>query len=240
MGFVASTRFCRESGFVANTRFFGLVLSRLLLRHKGFYSDFVQISAQKIGRWDLWSIRWKWSEKLTLTGGRPWSPGCAAWEAWRASATSCSASTTSSTPPSTSSTAALAPGRFWRISLLCWMSRTLPSQPIEHPLQGSLGDRRDLLPPCPPPSLHLQLLLWLWHKGGEGYFNDKDADPLHQGSGLIAINKIEDSEVFWVWPMCCRLLVLAILILGRGRGRCRWRTQWWEESRKYWFCSFLT
>ena len=59
MGFVASTRFCRESGFVANTRFFGLVLSRLLLRHKGFYSDFVQISAQKIGRWDLWSLRWK-------------------------------------------------------------------------------------------------------------------------------------------------------------------------------------
>ena len=55
MGFVASTRFCRESGFVANTRFFGLVLSRLLLRHKGFYSDFVQISAQKIGGWDLWS-----------------------------------------------------------------------------------------------------------------------------------------------------------------------------------------
>ena len=55
MGFVASTRFCRESGFVANTRFFGLVLSRLLLRHKGFYSDFVQISAQKIGGWDLCS-----------------------------------------------------------------------------------------------------------------------------------------------------------------------------------------
>ena len=53
MGFVASTRFCRESGFVANTRFFGLVLSRLLLRHKGFYSDFVQISGQKIGGWDL-------------------------------------------------------------------------------------------------------------------------------------------------------------------------------------------
>jgi len=53
MGFVASTRFCRESGFVANTRFFGFVLSRLLLRHKGFYSDFVQISAQKIGGWDL-------------------------------------------------------------------------------------------------------------------------------------------------------------------------------------------
>ena len=54
MGFVASTRFCRESGFVANTRFFGLVLSRLLLRHKGFYSDFVQISVQNIGGWDLW------------------------------------------------------------------------------------------------------------------------------------------------------------------------------------------
>ena len=57
MGFVASTRFCRESGFVANTRFFGLVLSRLLLRHKGFYSDFVQISGQKIGGWDLcWQL----------------------------------------------------------------------------------------------------------------------------------------------------------------------------------------
>ena len=58
MGFVASTRFCRESGFVANTRFFGLVLSRLLLRHKGFYSDFVQISAQKIGGWDLCHRPW--------------------------------------------------------------------------------------------------------------------------------------------------------------------------------------
>ena len=55
MGFVAYTRFCRESGFVVNTRFFGFVLSRLLLRHKGFYSDFVQISAQKIGGWDLCS-----------------------------------------------------------------------------------------------------------------------------------------------------------------------------------------
>ena len=29
------------------------VLSRLLLRHWGFYPDFVQISAQKIGGWDL-------------------------------------------------------------------------------------------------------------------------------------------------------------------------------------------
>ena len=50
--------------FVANQglsgkRAFLDVLSRLLLRHCGFYSDFVQISAQKIGRWDLWSIRWK-------------------------------------------------------------------------------------------------------------------------------------------------------------------------------------
>ena len=35
--------------FVANTRFFWFVLSRLLLRHWGFYSDFVQISAQKTG-----------------------------------------------------------------------------------------------------------------------------------------------------------------------------------------------
>ena len=59
MGFVAYTRFCRESGFVANMRLFWFVLSRLLLRHCGFYSDFVQISAQKIGRWDLWSLRWK-------------------------------------------------------------------------------------------------------------------------------------------------------------------------------------
>ena len=46
--------------FVANQdlsriRAFLDVLSRLLLRHWGFYSDFVQISAQKIGRWDLWS-----------------------------------------------------------------------------------------------------------------------------------------------------------------------------------------
>ena len=76
------------------------------------------------------------------------------------------------------------------------MSRTLPSQPIEHLLQGSLGGRRDLLLPCPPSSLDLLLLVWLRHEGGEGYFNDKEADPLHQGSGLIAINKIEDSEVF--------------------------------------------
>jgi len=53
MGYVAFTHFCRESGFVANTRFFGCILSRLLLRHRGFYSDFVQISVQNIGGWDL-------------------------------------------------------------------------------------------------------------------------------------------------------------------------------------------
>ena len=65
MGFVASTRFCRESGFVANTRFLGFVLSRLLLRHKGFYSDFVQISAQKIGGWDLcMNIQWNFTDSL--------------------------------------------------------------------------------------------------------------------------------------------------------------------------------
>ena len=39
---------CRESRFVTNTRFFGFVLSRLLLRHLGFDSDFVQISEQKL------------------------------------------------------------------------------------------------------------------------------------------------------------------------------------------------
>ena len=76
-----TTCYCRETDNVANTRFLGHfctptmlhlrafvanqglsrirtfldVLSRLLLRHCGFYSDFVQISAQKIGRWDLWS-----------------------------------------------------------------------------------------------------------------------------------------------------------------------------------------
>ena len=31
--YVAFTRFCRESGFVAKTRSFGFVLCRLLLRH---------------------------------------------------------------------------------------------------------------------------------------------------------------------------------------------------------------
>ena len=35
--------------FVANMRFFVSVLSRLLLRHLGFDSDFAQISGQKIG-----------------------------------------------------------------------------------------------------------------------------------------------------------------------------------------------
>ena len=45
--------------FVANQglsriRAFFYVLSRLLLRHWRFCSDFVQISAQKIGFWDLW------------------------------------------------------------------------------------------------------------------------------------------------------------------------------------------
>ena len=47
--YVMITRLCCDMGYVANTRFFGLVLSRLLLRHWGFYSDFVQISAQKNG-----------------------------------------------------------------------------------------------------------------------------------------------------------------------------------------------
>jgi len=46
--------YCRESRFVTNTRFFGFVLSRLLLRHLGFDSDFAQISEQKIGGWGLW------------------------------------------------------------------------------------------------------------------------------------------------------------------------------------------
>ena len=55
LDYVAFMRSCRESGFVANTRFFGFVLSRLLLRQKGFYSDFVQISVQNIGGWDLCS-----------------------------------------------------------------------------------------------------------------------------------------------------------------------------------------
>ena len=36
--------YCRESRFVTNMRFFGFVLSRLLLRHLGFDSDFAQIS----------------------------------------------------------------------------------------------------------------------------------------------------------------------------------------------------
>ena len=35
--------------FVANTRFFWFVLSRLLPRHLGLDSDFAQISEQKIG-----------------------------------------------------------------------------------------------------------------------------------------------------------------------------------------------
>ena len=54
-----NTRFCRKSDFVANTRFFGFVLSRLLRRHLGFDSDFAQISEQKIGGWGLWGVRQK-------------------------------------------------------------------------------------------------------------------------------------------------------------------------------------
>ena len=50
MGYVAFTHiYCHESRFVTNMRFFGFVLSRLLLRHLGFDSDFAQISEQKIG-----------------------------------------------------------------------------------------------------------------------------------------------------------------------------------------------
>ena len=49
MGYVLLTCVCRKSRFVANTRFFGFILSRLFVRHWGFYSDFVQISEQKIG-----------------------------------------------------------------------------------------------------------------------------------------------------------------------------------------------
>ena len=44
---------CRETDYVANTRFLSLVLTqifRILLR---FYSDFTHISAQKNGYWDL-------------------------------------------------------------------------------------------------------------------------------------------------------------------------------------------
>ena len=51
-----SRAYCRKSRFVTNTRFFGFVLSRLLLRHLGFDSDFAQISAQKIGGWGLWCM----------------------------------------------------------------------------------------------------------------------------------------------------------------------------------------
>ena len=46
---IVNTRICREAGYVANTRFFGFVLSRLLRRHLGFDSDFAQISGQKLG-----------------------------------------------------------------------------------------------------------------------------------------------------------------------------------------------
>ena len=52
--------YCRESRFVTNTRYFGFVLSRLLLRHLGFDSDFAQISEQKTGGWGLWS----WWQKM--------------------------------------------------------------------------------------------------------------------------------------------------------------------------------
>ena len=44
-----NTRFCRKTGFVANTRLFGFVWCRLLRRHLGFDSDFAQISGLKIG-----------------------------------------------------------------------------------------------------------------------------------------------------------------------------------------------
>ena len=48
------TRALLQIGFLSRIRAFWGFLSRLLLRHLGFDSDFAQISEQKIGGWGLW------------------------------------------------------------------------------------------------------------------------------------------------------------------------------------------
>ena len=46
--FGRNTHFCREMGYVANTRFFGIVLTQICLRKMRFDSDFTQTSGQKM------------------------------------------------------------------------------------------------------------------------------------------------------------------------------------------------
>ena len=64
-------------------------------------------------------FRWMWSLRFARTGGKPWSAGCAAWEARRASATSCSASKTSPRRCSTRATTSWSVffKSFWRTFL---------------------------------------------------------------------------------------------------------------------------
>ncbi len=72
---------CRETDYVANTRFLSLVLTqifRILLR---FYSDFTQISAQKIGYWELWcSVRLRKKLFQSDLTGKESSHGGGEWE----------------------------------------------------------------------------------------------------------------------------------------------------------------
>ena len=49
MGYVPFTRILSQIAFCREYTLFGFVLCRLLRRHLGFDSDFVQISGQKIG-----------------------------------------------------------------------------------------------------------------------------------------------------------------------------------------------
>ena len=75
-----SRAYCRKSRFVTNTRFFGFVLSRLLLRHLGFDSDFAQISEQKIGGWGLCTPSWPFlyfmfSSLSTVSSTDTWGVG---------------------------------------------------------------------------------------------------------------------------------------------------------------------
>ena len=46
---------CRKTDYVENTCFLSLVLTRIFRILLRFYSDFTQISAQKIGYWELYS-----------------------------------------------------------------------------------------------------------------------------------------------------------------------------------------
>ena len=49
-----NTRFCRKTGYVANTRHFTLLFTQIWLRQMRFNSDLTQISVSKNGGWSLW------------------------------------------------------------------------------------------------------------------------------------------------------------------------------------------